>query len=164
MPIHRAGDVSLLDSGPEVVAEQRHAGANPHEPLAQMLENIQRHHGVRVEVGDVESERRHHREEEERRGRDQPRRDEAREEPRLPQFERGEVGGVAHGCAALVEVGGGHARRILRRLEIHAWGVECLDGPPLCPVLLPLGGLAAAAAGLLGCHGVRAKARVCGSL
>ena len=66
------------------MAKQRHARADPHEPLAEVLEDGQRDHGVGVKLGDVEAERRHHREEEEGCGRDQPRRDKAREEPRIP--------------------------------------------------------------------------------
>ena len=60
VPRHRAGDAPLVELVAEVVAEQRHARANPHEPLAEVLEDGQRDHGVWGEVGDVEAKRRHH--------------------------------------------------------------------------------------------------------
>jgi hypothetical protein len=70
---------------------------------------------------------------------------------------------VAHGCAVLVELGGGHARHLRRPLQVHARRVERHDGLPPGPVLLLLRRLAAAAttAGSLGSHGLRAEARKC---
>ena len=118
-----------------------------------MLEHCQGQHGVGVDVGDMEPVRRQDGVEEEGHWRDQPRHDEAREDPCVAILQLVERCWVAHRSAVLIPDGGGSACQPHRLLVIKTRGEEGERGPQFPELLLFSGRLTPATAGLLGRDG-----------